>query len=272
MPSYNEVENIGTLIKGIFNELPGIKIIIVDDSIGSENKKLKLLVKNKSRVVLISRLRKGGRGSAVLEGFREALKDKSIGYVFEMDSDLAHDPREMERFIKNKNRAFDYIIGSRYLPGGKIVNIAPNRTIMSRLINKFLYYWLGIHLSDHTSGFRLYKRNCIEFLVKTGLKSKGFIALSESAYKLHLAGFKAGEVPITWNFRIYGESTVNGKELFNSLSFVIIMKLGYLLSKNWKIYCSVIAIFILALILRVNTLNQMGRTWDEVYKRIPKEQ
>lgn len=114
-------------------------------------------------MVLISRLKKGGRGSAVLEGFRDALKDKSIGYVFEMDSDLAHDPKEMERFIKKKDEGvYDFIIGSRYLPGGKIINIAPSRTIMSRLINKFLYYWLGIHLSDHTSGFRLYKRNSIE--------------------------------------------------------------------------------------------------------------
>lgn len=264
IPSYNEVKNIRILIKGIFKELPGAKIIIIDDSSKTENEKLKLIVKGKRNVILISRLKKGGRGSAVLEGFRETLKDKSIGYVFEMDSDLAHDPKEMKRFIKKKDEgAYDFIIGSRYLPGGKIINIAPSRTIMSRLINKFLYYWLGIHLSDHTSGFRLYKRNSIEFLVKTKLRSKGFIALSESAYKLYLSGFKVGEVPITWNFRIYGKSTVNGKELFNSLSFVLVMKLEYFLSKNWKIILSVIAIFILALFLRIYTLNQMGRTWDE---------
>ena len=264
IPSYNEVKNIAILIKGIFKELPRAKIIIVDDSTESENEKLKLIIKGKRNVVLISRLKKKGRGSAVLEGFKEALKDKAMEYVFEMDSDLAHDPKEFKRFLDKKNSGnYDFIIGSRYLPGGKIINIAPNRTIMSRVINKFLYYWLGIHLSDHTSGFRLYRRNSIEFLVKAKLKAKGFIALSESVYKLHLAGFKVGEVPITWNFRIYGKSTVNGKELFNSLSFVLVMKLEYVLSKNWKIFLSIIAIFILALFLRVYTLNQMGRTWDE---------
>ena len=264
IPSYKEIKNIEILIKGISKELPGAKIIIVDDSPKNENEKLKQELKRKRKIILISRLKKGGRGSAVLEGFIKALKDKNIKYVFEMDSDLAHDPKEMERFVKKINdEKFDFIIGSRYLPGGKIINIAPNRTIMSRLINKFLYYWLGIHLSDHTSGFRLYKRNSVEFLVKTKLKSKGFIALSESAYKLHLAGFEAGEVPITWNFRIYGKSTVNAKELFNSLSFVLMMKLEHFFSKNWKIIASIAFIFILSLFLRLYTLNQMGRTWDE---------
>lgn len=226
IPSYNEVKNIEILIKGISKELSGARIIIVDDSSKSENEKLKLIVKGKRSVTLISRLKKGGRGSAVLDGFKEALKDKKVEYVFEMDSDLAHDPKEMKRFTEKKeNGKYDLIIGSRYLPGGKIINITPNRTIMSRIINKFLYYWLGIHLSDHTSGFRLYKRNSIEFLVKANLKAKGFIALSESAYKLHLAGFRVGEVPITWNFRVYGKSTVNAKELFNSLYFVVKMRI-----------------------------------------------
>ena len=181
-----------------------------------------------------------------------------------MDSDLAHDPLEMERFIKKKNSGnFNLIIGSRYLPGGRIINIAASRTIMSRIINKFLYYWLGIHLSDHTSGFRLYNRRAVEFLTKTKLRSKGFITLSETAYKLHLAGFKIGEVPITWNYRIYGKSTVNAKELFKSLSFVIIMKLEYFLKSRWKIIISIILIFLLSLTLRIATLNQIGRAWDE---------
>lgn len=225
IPSYNEVINLAILIKSINKELSGATIIIVDDSIRKENEKLKKIIKDKKNIKLISRFIKSGRGSAVLEGFKDALKDKSIEYIFEMDSDLAHDPKEFKRFL-NKRNVHDYelIIGSRYLPGGKIINIAPNRTIMSRAINKFLYYWLGIHLSDHTSGFRLYSRSAVEFLLKTKIKSKGFIALSETAYKLYLAGFKIGEVPITWNFRKYGKSNVNMKELTNSLLFIIKLK------------------------------------------------
>lgn len=225
IPSYNEVQSLIVLLKKINDVLPGANVIIVDDSNPLENQKLKRIVRNKKFVFLISRLKKSGRGSAVLEGFKKALKNKEIKYIFEMDSDLAHDPREFKRFLKIKNKNTGLIIGSRYLPGGKIINIAPNRTIMSRVINKFLYYWLGMHLSDHTSGFRLYSREAALFLTKIKIESKGFIALSETSYKLFLRGFRIAEVPITWNYRVYGKSTVNLRELFNSLYFVLKMRI-----------------------------------------------
>lgn len=221
IPSYNEVQSLTVLLKSIRQELPSSEIIIVDDSNLIENEKLKRIVKGKSNIILISRLKKEGRGSAVLIGFKQALKNKTMRYVFEMDSDLAHSPREFKRFFKKINQDYGLIIGSRYLPGGKIINIAPNRTIMSRVINKLLYYWLGMRLTDHTSGFRLYSREAAQFLVKTKIKAKGFITLSETAYKLFLAGFKITEVPITWNYRVYGKSNVNLKELLVSLFFII---------------------------------------------------
>jgi len=226
IPSYNEVKNISILMKGIYKFLPDSKIIIVDDSSFDENEKLKKMVKNKKEVILISRLKKSGRGSAVIEGFREALKDKNIEYIFEMDSDLAHDPQEFARFIKKlSEKNYDLIIGSRYLSGGRIKNIAKNRTILSRVINVFLRYWLGIHVSDFTSGFRLYSRDAVKYLTQTRIKAKGFITLSEVLYKLYKKGFDIGEVPITWNFRKYGKSNVNSSELFNSLYFVLKMRI-----------------------------------------------
>ena len=225
IPSYNEVKNISILIKGIYKFLPDSKIIIVDDSSFDENQKLKKMVKVKKEVILISRLKKSGRGSAVIEGFREALKDKNIEYIFEMDSDLAHDPEEFARFIKKlSEKNYDLIIGSRYLPGGRIKNIAKNRTILSRVINVFLRYWLGIHVSDFTSGFRLYSRNAVKYLTQTKIEAKGFITLSEVLYKLYQKGFDIGEVPITWNFRKYGKSNVNSSELLTSLYFVLKMR------------------------------------------------
>ena len=225
IPSYNEVKNISILMKGIYKFLPDSKIIIVDDSSFDENEKLKKMVKNKKEVILISRLKKSGRGSAVIEGFREALRDKNIEYIFEMDSDLAHDPEEFARFIKKlSEKNYDLIIGSRYLPGGRIKNIAKNRTILSRVINVFLRYWLGIHVSDFTSGFRLYSRNAVKYLTQTKIEAKGFITLSEVLYKLYQKGFDIGEVPITWNFRKYGKSNVNSSELLTSLYFVLKMR------------------------------------------------
>ena len=224
-PSYNESKNIAILLNRIEESLPGSKIIIVDDSSTKENGKIKIIVKNKKNVILISRLQKKGRGSAILDGFKVALEDKKIDYFFEMDSDLAHDPKEFIRFIDKVNKhPYDLVIGSRYKQGGKIIHIAFYRTIMSRAINIFLYFWLGIHISDHTSGFRLYKRKTVEYLLSINLKSKGFITLSEIVYKLHKAGFSIAEVPITWNFREFGKSNVNYLELLNSLSFVVKMR------------------------------------------------
>ncbi len=226
IPSYNEVKNISILMKGINKFLPGSEIVIVDDSRVEENEKLKKMIKNKKDIILISRLTKSGRGSAVIEGFRQVLRDKNIKYIFEMDSDLAHDPQEFERFIKKlSEKNYGLIIGSRYLPGGRIKNIAKNRTILSRVINLFLRYWLGIKVSDFTSGFRLYTRGAVEYLTKIEIKAKGFITLSEVLYKLYKKGFEISEVPITWNFRKYGKSNVNTSELLNSLFFVLKMRI-----------------------------------------------
>lgn len=226
IPSYNEVSNISILIEKIDKYLPNSKIIIVDDSSKDENNKLRGILKNKKNIILISRLRKIGRGSAVLDGFKKALENRSVHYIFEMDSDLAHDPKEFKRFINEVNvYPYDLIIGSRYKSGGRIVNISPNRTIMSRLINYFLYFWLNIKISDYTSGFRLYSRNGVKFVIKNKVEAKGFIALSEIAYLLYKNGYSISEVPITWNFRRYGKSNVNLKELFSSLLFVIKLRL-----------------------------------------------
>lgn len=226
MPSYKEEENIRILIKKIRLELPYAKIIIVDDSDILVNKKIKKIVALDKNIILISRFKKLGRGSAIIQGFKEALKDNKIKYVFEMDSDLAHDPKEFIRFLeKIKFHGYDLVIGSRYLPGGKIKNIAKNRTIPSKIINKFLRLWLNINISDFTSGFRLYSRSAIKKIVSSKIKSNGFITLSETLYIIKTAGLSITEVPITWNYRIHGKSNVNANEFIVSLYFVLKMRI-----------------------------------------------
>ncbi|MEK7160180.1 MAG: glycosyltransferase [Patescibacteria group bacterium] len=226
IPSYNEVNNLHILIKRIHEYLPDSMIIIVDDSSISENQKLKEIIKNKKNIFLISRFKKMGRGSAVFEGFKKALRNKDTQYVFEMDSDLAHDPKEFKRFLNEISvYPYDLVIGSRYKSGGKIVNITSNRTIMSRLINYFLYFWLNIKISDYTSGFRLYSKNGVKFIIKNKLNAKGFIALSETAYMLYKNGYSISEVPITWNHRRFGKSNVNIKELLSSLIFILKLRI-----------------------------------------------
>jgi dolichol-phosphate mannosyltransferase len=143
--------------------------------------------------------------------------DKNIQYVFEMDADTSHDAKDLTKLLKKKKSA-DMIIGSRYVPGSKIVNWPKKRLYMSKLINSILLnllFHIGIH--DYTNGYRLYNRKTAEYLLGITLHEKGFLLLSESAYKLKRAGFTMQEVPITFTDRKYGASSVRSRDMLIAL-------------------------------------------------------
>ncbi len=217
VPALNESGNLKILVPNIFKNLSDSKVIIVDDSGDIENKKLHtVMLEHGNRVEIINRGQKLGRGSAIIDGLKSGMKDKNIRYFFEMDADLSHDPAELSRFLKLKDK-YDMIVGSRYMQGSKITKWPWWRLAQSRVINKILNLWLGLSLTDYTDGYRLYGRSAVEFLTSTKLKEKGFISLSEVAFKLKKAGFKICEVPVSFTDRTLGKSNANTKELLNSL-------------------------------------------------------
>lgn len=227
IPVYNETENILLLVDKIFKNILTAKIILIDDSPKEEATKLRRLIKDKEdKILIISRFKKLGRGNAVIAGFKEGLKDKKVQYFFEMDADLAHNPKEFKIFLKKIHGA-DLVIGSRYLSGSKIVKWPAWRLILSRfVINTFLKIWLGLDLSDYTNGFRLYNRRAVEFIMKAGLRETGFISLSEIAYKLKKSGFKISEIPTSFVDRKYGKSNAGIHELIKSLIGAIRIKMS----------------------------------------------
>lgn len=226
IPSYNESRNILSVIKGIRNEFPNVRIIFVDDSNEKENKKILKILSNFRNISIISRGKKLGRGSAVLEGLKYGLKYSKVKYFFEMDSDLAQDPKHLIRFLNRmRKKDVDLVIGSRYMEGGEIVNVSILRRILSVIINKFLSVMLGIKLTDYTDGFRLYSRKSVKFISESKMKSSGFITLSEIVYKLNRKGFKIAEVPVSIYRRKQGKSTMGIAELSKSLIFIIRMKI-----------------------------------------------
>ena len=217
IPTYNESSNIKMLLTKIYKVLPNGKVYLIDDSSAEENKRLMEKVKNTNAKV-VSRMQKLGRGSAVIAGFKEALKDKDIKLIFEMDADLSHDPGEFPLFLdKMQSDSVDLVIGSRYLKRSKITNWPLWRLAMSRIINLFLNFLLGLRITDYTDGFRLYNRRAAEFLTKSKFKTSGFILLSESSYTLKLNNFIISEVPICFIDRKHGESSMGIGELFISL-------------------------------------------------------
>lgn len=226
IPAYREAKNLETLSREIFKEFHQIGIVIVDDSDKEENLKLrKFLSRTRKKLKIISRYKKLGRGSAVIEGLRYSLKNRGIEIFFEMDADLAHDPKEIVKFLK-KIEAADMVVGSRYMEESRIIKWPLRRLIQSKLINFFLKIWLGVDLTDYTNGYRAYNRRAVKFLVNQKLKEKGFISLSEIAYKLKKAGFKIAEVPISFTDRKYGKSSADIRELLTSLMGAIRIRLS----------------------------------------------
>jgi len=225
IPAYREYINLTSLIPAIEKVVPTAYIIVVDDSPKIESMKLEKWIKSKGskKIIYISRKTKSGRGSAVFEGMGKALNYTDIKTIVEMDADLSHSPQEIIRLIKGLENA-DMVIGSRYLKDSQVRNWPLRRLILSRIINKMLNIWLGLDISDYTNGFRAYRRKTVEFLTKINLKERGFIALTEIAFRVKNKGFRIAEIPASFTDRKFGKSNADLTEHIASFMGVIRIK------------------------------------------------
>lgn len=224
VPTYNEEQNILRLIKDIKKNVNAY-IIIVDDS---SNNHTKNLVNKIGNIFYFKRNRKLGRGSAVLFGFKKALKiKKKINFFVEMDADFSHSPSELTRNINYfKNNSLDLLIASRYLKHSSIINWPISRRIFSYLSNFLARILLRIPVSDYTNGFRIYSKNATkEITKKAGKIGDGFIILSEILLILHNNNFKIADIKSKFVNRVRGNSSINLK-LINE-SFVGLLKLFF---------------------------------------------
>ena len=214
IPTYNEKENIIKLVNFINKLRLNSKIIVVDDS-----KKKIARLKNIKNVKYLFRGKKLGRGSAVLHGFEEFLKNKNNKVFVEMDADFSHDPKEIKinllYFYKHK---LNFLISSRYLKKSKIKNWPILRKILSRLANLLARFLLGVPITDYTNGFRIYDRRAVKHILKKCKSStQGFIILSEIIIELYNSKFKIGEIDSVFINRIRGLSKATFFEIFKSL-------------------------------------------------------
>jgi|TARA_B100001142_G_scaffold327302_2_gene384635 dolichol-phosphate mannosyltransferase len=217
IPTYNELDNIERLIKEIKKKVKNSTIFIVDDS--KKNDIGRLIFNKKIKVKYFHRKKKYGRGSAVLYGLKEAIKNKNNKIFIEMDADFSHDPKELINNIKFfKKKKLDLLIASRYLKNSKIINWSISRRIFSKLSNFLARNLLQIILHDFTNGFRIYsKRSTKKIIQNCGNIGDGFIILSEIIVVLHNNGFKIDEVSSKFVNRKRGESSVNISLIFASL-------------------------------------------------------
>lgn len=218
IPTYNARNTIIPLIEKILWKIPNSFIIIVDDSSPDKTAQLvrKHFLKNK-RVRLIVRTSKSGRGSAVLRGFQEALKNLSISYFVEMDADLCHDPQFIPSLIAATKHS-DVVVASRYLETSKNVNWKLHRRMFSSFVSILLGMALHVPIRDYTNGFRCYTREALESIDLKTIQSKGFIVLSELAYALYKGGNRFAEVPITFTLLELNPSNLKLSEIKEAIS------------------------------------------------------
>jgi dolichol-phosphate mannosyltransferase len=210
IPTFNEIENIEKIIREIRNINSMIHILVVDDnSPDGTAQKIKELQNSLENIFLIQREGKLGLGTAYVAGFKFALK-KAYDYIFEMDADYSHDPKEIPNFLKAIKEA-DLIIGSRYIRGVNVVNWPLSRLILSYMANRYTRFITGMPLCDATSGYKCFRREVLEAINLDCVRSGGYSFQIEMSFKAWKKGFHLKEIPIIFIDRAIGKSKMSKK-------------------------------------------------------------
>jgi dolichol-phosphate mannosyltransferase len=213
MPTYNEAENITTIIPAVHAALeqaaPGDhRILIVDDGSPDGTGRLAdALAGELDCVEVLHRHGKSGLGSAYTAGFQRALA-AGAELVMEMDADFSHDPAHLPALVAAAEAA-DLVIGSRYVPGGGIRNWGVIRRMISRGGGLYARRVLGVEVQDLTGGFKCIHRRVLEAIDLERVRADGYGFQIEVTYRAIQAGFTVREVPIVFTDRRAGESKMS---------------------------------------------------------------
>ena len=219
IPTYDEAENIAKLVPNVLSQAPNLDVLVVDDNSPDGTAGLvRDLMDNNGRVHLIERPAKMGLGTAYVAGFRFAIKN-SYDYVFEMDADFSHNPREIPNFLK-KIENYDLVIGSRYMQGVRILNWPMQRLLLSYSANVYTRIITGLPLHDATGGFKCYRRKVLEAIDLDKIKSNGYAFQIEMSFKAWKKGFKLLEIPIVFLDRRSGDSKMS-KNIIYEAAFML---------------------------------------------------
>ena len=208
MPTYNERQNLEIVAGRIRESVPDADLLVVDDNSpdGTGDLADKLAEKD-ARVQVMHRTEKAGLGRAYVAGFTWALNG---GYdlIVEMDADGSHRPEDLPKLLDAVTRA-DAVIGSRYVPGGTVVNWPRSREILSRGANLYNRLMLGVRIKDATGGFRVYKAATLRQIDLNSIDSAGYCFQIDMTLRVLQAGLVLTEVPITFVERELGASKMS---------------------------------------------------------------
>lgn len=222
VPTYNERENIETLVTQLLALPTGVRVIVVDDNSPDSTGAIadRLATESDGRVHVIHRAGKLGLGTAYIAGFKRALAE-GADLVCTMDADFSHNPRYVPNLVDKIGQGYDMAIGSRYVSGGGTSGCTFDRELLSWGANAFARTMLGLHAHDTTAGFRCYRRQVLEGLDLDQIKASGYSFLIEMLYRVQRRGWRVGEVPIIFQNRRLGTSKISKDEIIKALATVL---------------------------------------------------
>ena len=233
IPTYNEIENIESIIRAVFFQQKAFHVLVVDDNSPDKtgDKVKELQNQFKDQLFLIERKEKSGLGSAYIAGFKWSL-EKSYEYIFEMDADFSHNPDDL---IKLYNACAvdgaDLSVGSRYVKGITVVNWPMARILLSYGASRYVRLITRMKVKDSTAGFICYKRAVLEAIDLEKIKFVGYAFQIEMKFKAYQKGYNIVEIPVIFKDRTEGKSKMSGNIISEAIFGVISLKLKSLFAK-----------------------------------------
>jgi dolichol-phosphate mannosyltransferase len=221
IPTYNELDNIDTVIERVLATDPRVDILVVDDaSPDGTGERVEELAAKEPRINLMKREGKLGLGTAYVAGFKYGL-EKGYAAVVEIDADLSHNPDDIPRMMQMAEEdEADFVIGSRYAEGINVINWPLPRLLLSYGASIYSRFVTGMPFRDLTAGFALIRSEALESINLDRIRSNGYSFQIEIKFKVWKNGFKLQECPIVFTERRVGQSKMSRKIVFEAIFMV----------------------------------------------------
>ncbi len=226
LPTYEEATNIERLVADARDKLPAdAQVLIVDDNSSDGTGRIAAeLAAREEAVHFLHRQTKEGLGPAYIAGFRHALA-AGAGLLIEMDADFSHEPAYLPRLLQAAEHA-DVVIGSRYVPGGGVSDWGAVRRAISKGGSTYARLALGVGVRDLTGGFKCFRREVLEAVDLSAVRSRGYAFQVEVTYRAIQLGFEVVEVPIVFRDRQTGSSKMSRSIVLEAIWRVPLLRYG----------------------------------------------
>lgn len=227
LPTYDERDNLEPMLRALARVLgEGDRVLVIDDNSPDGTGELADRLANELGFVsVLHREGKEGLGPAYLAGFRTALAE-GAELILEMDCDFSHNPADVPRLIAAAEDGADVVLGSRYVPGGRVGSWGTLRRWISRGASYYTALILQMGIKDPTGGFKCFRRHVLESLDLDAVTARGYAFQIELSYLAHRAGFRIVELPITFDERTEGRSKMSRAIVLEAVWRVPLLRLG----------------------------------------------